>query len=324
MNKEIKTVAILGAGAIGSYVIYGLSDVYKENLWVIAEGERAERLKKDGLIINGEHYPLNVRKPEEAFGADLLVICLKYGSLRESLPAIKRIVAENTTVMSLMNGVDSEDIISEVIPSDQIIHALIRIASQRNGNRITYPPLKENMGISYGIPEKANEGEADNIPEDRLGRLMAVKNCFENSRLLSHEKTDIKEDMWKKFTLNISQNIPQAMLSAGVGIYSESEHAAFISQALKNEVIILAKTQGIDIEIKENVKDPGSRGIPRTARFSTLQDLDAGRPTEIDMFCGTVMRLGARYNIPVPYNTFAYHLIRGLEEKNAGKFDWKE
>ena len=53
---------------------------------------------------------------------------------------------------------------------------------------------------------------------------------------------------------------------------------------------------------------------------NTLQDLDEKRPTEIDMFCGTVMRLAEEKGIPVPYNTFAYHLIKALEEKNEGRF----
>ena len=52
MNQHIRTIAILGAGAVGSYLVMGLSDKYKENLWVIADGERKDRLAKNGLNIN--------------------------------------------------------------------------------------------------------------------------------------------------------------------------------------------------------------------------------------------------------------------------------
>ena len=52
MNQSIRTIAILGAGAVGSYLVMGLSGKYKENLWVIADGERKERLEKNGLNIN--------------------------------------------------------------------------------------------------------------------------------------------------------------------------------------------------------------------------------------------------------------------------------
>ena len=136
MNHKIETIAIMGAGAIGAYLLYGFQDTYGENLWVIAEGERDRRLKEEGLIINDIPYHLNVKTPDEAHGVDLLFVCLKYGALQGALTDIKKAAGNNTTVLSLMNGVDSEEIISQVIPKEQIIHALIRIASERRGNRV--------------------------------------------------------------------------------------------------------------------------------------------------------------------------------------------
>ena len=59
------------------------------------------------------------------------------------------------------------------------------------------------------------------------------------------------------------------------------------------------------------------------ARYSTLQDLDAGRHTEVDMFAGAVVRMGRELGIPAPYNEFTYHMIKALEEKNDGKFDYE-
>ena len=58
-------------------------------------------------------------------------------------------------------------------------------------------------------------------------------------------------------------------------------------------------------------------------RYSTLQDLDAGRHTEVDMFAGAVVRMGRELGIPTPYNEFTYHMIKALEEKNDGKFDYE-
>ena len=71
-----------------------------------------------------------------------------------------------------------------------------------------------------------------------------------------------------------------------------------------------------------NVPEVKGTGIPYRSRYSTLQDLDAGRPTEIDMLCGTAVRLGRKYGVPTPYNEMAYHCIRVLEQKNAGRFDY--
>ena len=321
MSHSIKSIAILGAGAIGAYLLYGFQETYGENLWVIAEGDRGRRLKEEGLVINGVPYRLNVKTPDEAHGVDLLFICLKYGALSNALPEIRRVADENTTVISLMNGVDSEEIISQVIPRDQIIHALIRIASEHRGNRVVFPLPKEHMGIIYGLPEKKNAGP-DEVSANRSLRLKAVEECLEDSRLISHVSDDIIKEIWLKFALNISNNIPQAILSVGVGVYGDSQHALFIKNALRKEVVLLADSLGIDIHAADQFTGPGNTGCAKSARYSTLQDLDNKRPTEIDMFCKTVMRLAEDKGIPVPYNTFAYHLIKALEEKNEGSFEY--
>lgn len=140
---KIQSVAVLGAGAVGSYVIWGLSERKDIKLGVIAEGERAGRLKK-GCKINDVTYHPEVWTPQEAHGVDLLIVCLKYGAL------------------------------------------------------------------------------------------------------------------------------------------------------------------------------PGA-----LAKFSTLQDIEAGRHTEIDMFSGALMRMGKELGIPTPYNEYTYHMIKALEEKNDGKFDYR-
>ena len=66
----------------------------------------------------------------------------------------------------------------------------------------------------------------------------------------------------------------------------------------------------------------GSPVMP-SARYSTLQDLDSKRHTEIDMFSGALMRMGKELGIPTPYNEYTYHMIKALEEKNDGLFDYK-
>ena len=71
----------------------------------------------------------------------------------------------------------------------------------------------------------------------------------------------------------------------------------------------------------EAVSGKGCAVKPST-HYSTLQDLDAGRHTEIDMFSGALMRMGAELGIPTPYNEYTYHMIKALEEKNDGRFDY--
>ncbi|MCB8549117.1 2-dehydropantoate 2-reductase [Faecalibacillus sp. MSK20_93] len=130
---EIKTIAVLGAGAVGSYIIWGLDK--KVKLGVIGEGERAKRLQK-GCLINDQMYYPEVWSPTEAHGVDLLIVSLKYGALKDALKSIQTIVDDHTIVMSLMNGVDSEEIIGEAIGKEHLMPSLIKIASRKeNGYR---------------------------------------------------------------------------------------------------------------------------------------------------------------------------------------------
>ena len=87
---QIKSVAVLGAGAVGSYVIWGLSSRKDICLAVIAEGPRAERLKQQGITINGTTYRPQVWIPQEANGVDLLVVALKCAARRTGQHCCRR------------------------------------------------------------------------------------------------------------------------------------------------------------------------------------------------------------------------------------------
>ncbi len=307
---QIKTAAVLGVGAVGSYLIYGLQDCLQENLWVIAEGERKARLESEGLMINGQTvYPI-VKTPEEAKGVDMLFIAVKYGALPNCLDTIAAIAEEHTIVMSLMNGVDSEEMIASRIGASHVIYSMIKIVAAREGNAVTFVP-ETTQGIYFGKTKEITEEQ-----------MAAVRSLFASSQLHYHECKNIIQDIWYKYALNVSKNLPQAMVGCGFGAYAGSEHVMALCRHLRSEVVAVAKAKGIDIADESNTARNGSSSAPPTARFSTLQDLDAKRHTEIEMFAGAMIRMGKEWNIPTPYNEFAYHMIKALEEKNDGKFDF--
>ena len=305
---KIKKVAVLGAGAVGSYVIWGLSQKDSIQLGVIAEGERAERLK-NGITINSEKYYPNVWSSAEK-NIDLLVVALKYNSLPSAVKTIASVVNENTVVMSLMNGVDSEEIISAEIGKKNVIHSLIKIASHKENNGYCFNP-ETTLGIIFGETEEPYYSE----------RVKAIEELFSNTGLHYRYTDYILEEMWAKFRLNVCNNLPQAILGAGVGCYEDSIHMKAISDGLRNELETIATSKGIDINKSGELSKRGS-AVPASARYSTLQDLDAKRHTEIDMFSGALMRMGKELGIPTPYNEYTYHMIKALEEKNDGKFDY--
>lgn len=87
-DMKIKTVAVLGAGAVGSYIVWGLTNRKDVRLGVIADGERAKRLKNNGCLINGVTYHPEVWTPQAAENIDFLVVALKYGALQTALDSI--------------------------------------------------------------------------------------------------------------------------------------------------------------------------------------------------------------------------------------------
>ena len=307
---KIRSVAVLGAGAVGSYIIWGVSKCEDIKLGVIAEGERAERLKRNGCMINQETYHPEVWTPEEAKGVDLIIVALKYGALPGTLDSLRRSVGEHTTVMSLMNGVDSEELIAAEIGASHVLPSLIKIASHKEKEGYCFNP-ETTIGIIFG------ELEAPYYS----ARVRAIEELFENAGMRYRITEDIEAEIWSKFRLNVSNNLPQAVLGAGVGCYQDSVHMRAISTGLRRELEAVAEAKGIDLSKADTSSNHGS-AVPPTARYSTLQDLDAGRHTEIDMFSGALMRMGQELGIPTPYNEYTYHMIKALEEKNDGKFDY--
>ena len=308
---KIQSVAVLGAGAVGSYVIWGLSHKKDIRLGVIAEGERADRLKKGGCRINDEVYRPEVWSPQEAEDVDLLIVSLKYGSLPEALESIKTIVGEHTTVMSLMNGVDSEELIAEQVGDDRVLRSLIKVASHKEENGYYFNP-ETTLGIIFGELAAPFDSE----------RVQAIESLFADTGIHFRSTEFIREEIWGKFRLNVCNNLPQAILGAGVGCYSDSTHMKAISDGLRRELEQIALAKGIDMSKMAGTSGRGS-AVPASARYSTLQDLDAGRHTEIDMFSGALMRMGEELGIPTPYNEYTYHMIKALEEKNDGLFDYQ-
>lgn len=308
---KIQSVAVLGAGAVGSYVIWGLSHKKDIRLGVIAEGERADRLKKGGCWINDEVYCPEVWSPQEAEDVDLLIVSLKYGSLPEALESIKTIVGEHTTVMSLMNGVDSEELIAEQVGDERVLRSLIKVASHKEENGYYFNP-ETTLGIIFGELAAPFDSE----------RVQAIESLFADTGIHFRSTEFIREEIWGKFRLNVCNNLPQAILGAGVGCYSDSTHMKAISDGLRRELEQIALAKGINMSKIAGTSGRGS-AVPASARYSTLQDLDAGRHTEIDMFSGTLMRMGEELGIPTPYNEYTYHMIKALEEKNDGLFDYQ-
>ena len=128
-------------------------------------------------------------------------------------------------------------------------------------------------------------------------RVQAVRALFADTGIHFRVTEHIREEIWSKFRLNVCKQSAAGDPRAGVGCYSDSAHIKAISDGLRRELEAIAAAKGIDLSKAAAASTHGST-VPPTARYSTLQDLDAGRHTEIDMFSGALMRMGRELGIP--------------------------
>ena len=193
---KIKSVAVLGAGAVGSYVIWGLSQKPEVRLGVIAEGERADRLRKNGCAINGRIYHPEVWSPEEAHNVDLLVVALKYGSLEGTLKSIQKTTGGHTVAMSLMNGVDSEEIIGRTVGTEHVLPALIKVASHKEDDGYHFDP-PTTLGIIFGEPSAPFDSERVRALEEKNdGKFNYTGNQKPIIEITVNENAVIHFELW--------------------------------------------------------------------------------------------------------------------------------
>lgn len=292
-------VALIGAGAVGGYFIWGFHQNKDIELTVIADGERKIKLEREGIIINDEIYHPCIKSADEASKQDLVLIATKYSGLDNAIQMLSPLMGESTIVLSLLNGVDSEEKIANVIGWEHVEYSLMRIASKREEKKIYFDP-DNTMGLFVGTDKLSEE----------------IKEILKQSKVNCTFEDNIIQDVWIKYASNIANNLPQAVLGVNASLYTDSEHGKFLAEKLWAEVYSVALKKGIDVGEKAIIFTE----VPKTSKYSTLQDIEAGRHTEIDMFAGHLIEMAKEYGIEVPYAEYTYHAIKVLEEKNDGKF----
>ncbi len=306
--REIKTVSLIGLGAIGSFLAGNLQKVLGDNLRVIAGGARKERLERDGIVINGVPCRFHVVSPEEETGyADLAIFITKITGLAQAIEDMKRQIGPDTIIMAPLNGVESEERVAAAYGWERVLYSLARISVVMDGNQVSFNPSMAS--VEFG--EKRNQ--------ELTERVQAVKALFERAGIRPVIQPDMEKALWMKFICNVSENQVGAVLKIPFGAWGASEHANTLRLMVAKEVIDIAHKKGIDIDDDYAVKHLDHlKNVPYANKPSTLQDIEHGRKTEVEMFAGTVIRLGKETGIPTPYNEFLYHAIHVLEEKNAG------
>ena len=300
MNQPIEKITIIGAGALGATYGSLLFEMNPEAVCFIAGGDRYDKLYSGGVSVNGKHYTIKVVRPEEAIPADLVIVAVKHYHLDQAISQLKGAVGPQTIIISVMNGIDSEERIAEVYGLDKVIYGLtLGIDAVRDGNAITY----KNQGrILFG--EKKNTEMSD--------RVRRISNLFTKAGIAHEIPPDMIHSLWFKFMINVGVNQTSAVLRANYGMLQFSSEAKNLMDSAMMEVIAIARTQNVALSV-DDLKEwyKVLETLNPAGKTSMLQDVEAGRTTEVEMLAGTVIQLGKRLGIPTPVNQkLFYELTR--------------
>ncbi len=305
--KEIKRVVILGAGAMGAYFASRFFDTSGLNTFLLARGERGERLSRDGLIVNEVPYTVPVLNPDRVDEpADLIIVALKHHHLPDAAKDLKNLVADDTVILSVMNGLDSEPYIGALYGMDKMLYAVsVGIDALREENRVRF----SKPGIHYF-------GEAENATPSE--KVLRVQDAFKKAGIHWETPPDMIRIMWWKFMVNVGMNQASAVMGAPYGVFQESPEAVAVMTSLMREVVALARPAGVNLSEDDMAEwNKVMMTLNKDGKTSMLQDMEAGRKTEVEVFGGKVVALSKKYDIPAPVNELLYNIIRVMESRSG-------
>ncbi len=301
---EIQKVAILGAGAMGAYFATRFFDTPGFSTVLIATGERLARLKADGIVVNEKPYFIPAVSPEEADSpADLIIVALKHQHLKEAVFDLGKLVGDSTTFLSVMNGLESEETIGAMYGMEKIVYAIsVGIDALRSGNRITYTK-----------PGKHYFGEAQNLTISP--KVCRIQQAFDRAGISYETPPDMIRMLWWKFMVNVGVNQASAVLHAPYGIFQSNREAQELMEALMQEAVTLAQALNVNLT-RQDIKEwqPVLNQLSPQGKTSMLQDIEAGRKTEVEIFGGKAIELGKAHGIPTPVNQTIVQIIHILEQ----------
>lgn len=301
---QIKTVSIIGLGALGTMFTAHLAKrLPKAAVRVIADRRRIQRYIKEGVYCNGELCDFNyVGTDEITQPADLIIFAVKYHQLSQAIEDAKNQIGKNTIILSALNGISSEELLGEAYGWDKVLYCVAQgMDAVKKGNHLTYV----NMGkLCFG--EKYNEVWSE--------KVKAVAEFFDSTDFPYEVVMDMYKRYWGKFMLNTGVNQATAVFGTPYGgIQVPGKPRETMIKAME-EIMVLSQKEGVNLTREDlnywiSVVDV----LSPVGKTSMLQDIEAKRPSEVELFSGTAIKLGKKHNIPTPVNEFLYGKIQELE-----------
>ena len=322
-------ICIYGAGAIGGYLGVQLARA-GQDVTLIARGAHLAAMRANGvrLLIDGEERlarPHCVEDPAEAGPQDYVIVTLKAHSIPGAAQGMQPLLRDGTAVVTAANGIPwwyfyrlegalENHQIESVDPGGRIWES---IGPQRAIGAIVYPATEivEPGVIRHIESNRFTLGEPGGQVTDRTTRLAeALRDAGFRCRV----KPDPRDEIWLKVLGNLSFNPISALTHATLDRIAFDPGTARLCRLMMQEASAIAARLGatIRVDIDRRLAAGGAVGKHRT---SMLQDLDAGRPMEIDALVTAVQELGRLVEVPTPTIDVVLALIQQRGE-SAGTY----
>lgn len=306
--------AIVGAGALGGTIGCVLKLNGADNVTLVeVDKARVELIKKEGINItlpDGSKHNVRVNitsDPAEVGVCDIVQISVKGYHTESAMEMSKPMIGPRTYVLSVQNGLGNLDVISKFVGQERTVGGVTAHSAQLLGpNEIRYAG---GMGYIYvGRIDAKEDAMVSEIAEFFTTHGFKTDVC----------KEPVEIPMWRKLVANVACNAFLAVtgMTGNEGLASE-DSKDFI-KTVAEEMAAVARAKGFTMDVFNNPGDFALKALSgvKDNKVSTLQDLEAGRRTEIDNLNGAIVELGKQLGIPTPYNLALTKMVKAMEARN--------
>ena len=305
-------IAIVGCGAMGSIYAALLADAGHEVIAVDKNREHVAAINQNGLRVLGAsgdrtvHIRAYVSVPEE--NVDLVVCAVKARFVEDAAGNLGPLLGPNTQVLTIQNGLGSAELLAKAIGQERLIVGV----AQGFGASLPEP------GCAHHNDMKAiRMGNFHATPERRRA-LASIAELWQQAGFDAAPVDDIVAMQWEKLICNVAYSAPCALTGLTVGAVMTQDHISTVSQQAACEAFAVARALDIHLNFHDpiqHVQDFAARMLD--AKPSVLLDLEAGRPSEVDVINGAIPKEASKVNMPAPVNATLTALVRTLEANAA-------
>ncbi|WP_428391075.1 ketopantoate reductase family protein [Lichenicoccus sp.] len=301
-------VAILGGcGAMGGLFGGWLARAGLDVTLVDVSTEAVETINRSGLRIDEDGSTATIQvaassQPEEIGTVDLILTFVKCYHTADAVSAALPMMHADTVVLSLQNGWGNAERIAEIAGRGRVVAGLTY-----HSCTLVAPGHLRHAGSG---PTHIGELDGTSTP-----RLQAVSDALASAGFEVSVSAHIVDEIWKKLALNVCTLPTAALLGFPAHQLNQHEGTRDTMRALLSEVGQVARAQGIQLDEAERWEAiTGLLDRAVGARGSMVQDVEARRPTEIDVINGAIVTAGRRYDIATPFNSAMVWMIQSLQE----------